>query len=396
MSVIRSLMQADVSWIKAQRASPHRDPRLSRSNGFLRAAKERFLDRFGQNGAHRNARAGIRSINLALQGGGAHGAFTWGVLDRLLEDGRLRFDGISGTSAGAVNAVALAAGLTEGGPEGARTKLKEIWQAVSTFARYSPLQPHPLDLRSPTQNRDWSSNHVFFDLMTRLVSPYQFNPLDFNPLRTVLEHSIDFKRLRRESPVLLHIAATDVASGRARIFHIHEITADAVLASACLPHLHQAVKVGRRHYWDGGYSANPPILPLVAGCGAADTLIVQINPGSEPELPTDAQEIFRRLNRITFNVPLRREIELIERCRTLAADGFAIGGQLRRRIKRHRFHHIEAAKYTRGLGHSSKLHPDWNLLCHLCDGGRAAADTWLKKHIAAIGRDSTIDLAKIL
>ena len=333
-----------------------------------------------------------KPINAALQGGGAHGAFTWGVLDRLLEDGRVRFEAVSGTSAGAMNAVALAAGLIDGGADGARASLEAFWRAVSETARYSPLRPHPLDLRGDPERHDASARVVVLDLLTRLLSPYQLNPLDFNPLREVLEETVNFRRLREKSPIAVFIAATDVATGERRIFDTGELSVDAVLASACLPHLHKAVKVGRRHYWDGGYSANPPILPLVDAGRAPDTLIVQLDPSREPEVPTTARAIIARINRITFNAPLRREVELIERLRDLAGDGFTVGGHSRR-LRRHRFHHIEARNLSRDLGSASKLHPDWGMLCRLRDRGRTAADAWLRRNLSAVGDRSTVDLA---
>ncbi len=329
-----------------------------------------------------------KPLNLALQGGGAHGAFTWGVLDRLLEDGRCSFGSVSGTSAGAMNAVILADGLMEGGPEVARAKLEAFWRGISEAARFSPLRSGD----AFGESKSASASHVWFDVMTRLMSPYQFNPMDYNPLRDLLERSIDFKRLRRQSPVQLFVSATDVADGKTKVFETGELSVDAVLASACLPHIHQAVKVGRRYYWDGGYSSNPSLMPLVRDGVAADTLLVQINPITENTVPTDAQEIAARISRIVFNEPLRREVELIAQCREVANEGIAIGGRLRRRIRGHRFHHIEAASYTEKLGHGSKMSPDWGMLSHLFDCGRAAADGWLKKHYSSVGRRHTVDL----
>ncbi len=323
----------------------------------------------------------VKPINLALQGGGAHGAFTWGVLDRLLEDGRTFFEGVSGTSAGAFNAVALAAGLQEDGAQGARDKLEALWRAASDAARLSPL-------------RGSRSSQVAFDLMSRMVSPYQFNPMDLNPLRGLLEDAIDFPALRRGAPVRLFVAATEVASGRARVFETREISVDVVLASACLPQLHHAVKIGRHHYWDGGFSANPAILPVVEACETPDTLIVQLNPDRDSELPTRAGEISARMMRLTFNQPFRREIETIELCRRVAREGISVGGRLRRRVKRHRFHLIEAAPYTKDLEEHSRLTPEWDLLCHLRDCGRRAAEAWMKKQHREVGYNSTVDLAQ--
>ena len=338
--------------------------------------------------------AGLRPLNLALQGGGAHGAFTWGVLDRLLEDGRGDVAAVSGTSAGAMNAVVLAAGLREGGAEEARARLESFWRGISEAARFSPLRSGSFQGGAFGEARGASASHIWFDVMSRLMSPYQFNPMDFNPLRKLLEQHVDFKKLKRHSPVHLHLSATDVADGKTRVFETGEMSADAVLASACLPHIQQAVKIGDRHYWDGGYSANPALMPLVRDGVASDTLLVQINPISEVGVPTSAQDIAARISRIVFNEPLRREVELIEHCREVANEGVAFGGRLRRRIRNHRFHHIEAAPFTEKLDHGSKLNPDWGLLSHLRDCGRGAAEDWLKRHFTSVGRVSTVDLGK--
>lgn len=334
-----------------------------------------------------------RALNLALQGGGAHGAFTWGVLDRLLEDGRVEIASISGTSAGAMNAVSLAQGLMDGGASYARERMGEFWRAVSRIARYSPLRPHPFEPAAARDGHVSETRLVLFDLMTRLFSPYQFNPLDFNPLREVLEQSIDFKRLRRDCPIALHIAATDVATGKPRIFRNRELSVDCLLASACLPHLHRAVKVGRRHYWDGGFSANPAILPLIEAGHAEDTLIVQLDPAVTAKVPTDARAIIARVNHLTFGAPLKREIEAIQHLRALAAEGWAPGNGRRRRIRRHRFHHIAAGSQIRKLGPGSRLTPEWLVLCRLRDLGRAAAQAWLNQNLEDLGRRSTVDLA---
>jgi NTE family protein len=384
---------APSSWMRrlARPKKGHAERAGSAPTTARRSAPER-LSKAGDSGGSRPAAATKpKRLNVALQGGGAYGAFTWGVLDGLLADGRIEIVSFSGTSAGAMNAVAVAAGLMDAGAEGARAKMEAFWRAISETARYySPVRPHPFD---PRPVPDGAASIVALDLFTRLVSPYQFNPLDFNPLREVLRSAVDFKRLRRESPVSLHIAATEVASGRVRIFETDEVSVDVVLASACLPHLHQAVKIGRNHYWDGGYSANPPLLPLLRSGRAEDTLIVQIDPAKDPDLPTNAQAIIARLNRIAFNGPLHREVEMIEQIRRVASDGFAVGGTLRRRVKTHRFHHIAAGNLTSDLGGASRLHPDLQLLHQLRERGQAAAVTWLNRNFSAIGRDSTVDLA---
>ncbi len=344
------------------------------------------------------ARSGTRAkkLNLALQGGGAHGAFTWGVLDRLLEDGRIEIGSISGTSAGAMNAVMLAFGAMEGGAPYARERLGEFWRAVSETARYSPLRAPLFDPRPADEGHVSGARLVMFDLMTRLVSPYQFNPLDFNPLREVLEQNIDFKRLRRGCPIELYIAATEVASGKPRIFRTSELSVECLLASACLPQVHKAVKIGKRHYWDGGFSANPAIMPLVETGAAEDTLIVQLDPARETQVPSDARAIIARVNRMTFAGPLRREIEAIEHLRGLYADGWNLnlgGGARRRRLRGHRFHHIDGGRAIRKMGAGSSMTPEWPVLCRLRDLGRHAAETWLRQHFEALGARSSVDLA---
>ncbi len=339
----------------------------------------------------RRGRAAPTPINLALQGGGAHGAFTWGVLDRLLEDGRLRFDAVSGASAGAMNAVVMASGLAEGGPDAARAKLDAFWEAISDAGRATPFALAGLWQTGMMAGALEPMRRAAMDVASRLVSPYQFNPANRNPLRDVLASLVDVKRLRRDLPIELYISATDVATGRARVFETRELSLDAVLASACLPQLQQAVKVGRRHYWDGGFTSNPPILPLVHGGHARDSLIVQLDPMREAGLPQTPAHITERLNNIIFNASLRQEIAAIAQHRTTPVIGpFTFGRQ--RRARRHRFHHIAAGRHTRGLGPGSKLTPDWDLLCLLRDAGREEARRWLTKHLDAVGRRSTIDI----
>jgi NTE family protein len=232
------------------------------------------------------------------------------------------------------------------------------------------------------------------DLVTRILSPYQFNPLDYNPLRRSLRDAVDFERLRRQVPLRLFLAATDVASGRPRIFETSELTLEVVLASACLPYLHHAIKVDDRHYWDGGFSANPPVVPLVCGCQAEDSLIVQLLPGAGAALPTEAPEIQERVGAIVFNAPLRREMELIERCRELATGGWFVGNRRIARLRRHRFHLIDATADTVALAAGSRLAPRQELIEELHRAGRAAAALWLQRSFAAVGVSSTVDLAE--
>jgi NTE family protein len=296
-----------------------------------------------------------------------------------------------------MNAVVMASGLLAGGNDAARERLEALWRSVAGLGRLSPLSGYPLDPGGSLAPGNWPGSQLVLDLLSRVISPYQFNPLDFNPLRDVLEDLVDFKALRRQRSPALYISATEVATGSVRIFESKEISPEVLLASACLPHLHQAVKVGRGYYWDGGYSSNPALLPLVRGGHASDSLIVQLNPSRQKDVPTSAQEIAARLNTLTFNAPLKREIEVIEQCRAVAGEGFAIGGTLRRRLRRHRFHLIEAAKATKDLGPETKLHPSWEVLTYLRDAGRDAAKGWMGRNFAALGSRGTVDLgAKFL
>jgi len=239
----------------------------------------------GQLGGAANA-SNLKRINLALQGGGSHGAFAWGVLDRLLEDNCIDFDGISATSVGAVNATVLAYGLAVGGRAGARHALADIWRRVANLALLSPLQPTPFDRLTGNQSLETSPAFVLFDIMTRLFSPYQLNPFNINPLRSILCDAVDFDAIRNSHcPIKLFLSATNVRTGKIRVFENDEIGPDAVLASACLPFLFQAVEINGEHYWDGGYMGNPAIFPLIYNCDSRDVVIVHINPIERPDVP---------------------------------------------------------------------------------------------------------------
>jgi NTE family protein len=325
-----------------------------------------------------------RRINLALQGGGAHGAFTWGVLDSLLQDKDIEFGWVSATSAGAVNAVALAAGLAAGGREAAQDTLRRVWDAVEQAGVPDLLRLNPF-LFGLTRVAPIAS-------MSSLLSPYDFNPLGFDPLRQLLTTHIDFDKLRSSSPVELLIAATDVETGRARLFRRHELTVEAVLASACLPTLHHAVLIDGRAYWDGGFSANPDLVTLAAESPVEDTLIVELNEVVSNRAPTSAREIEGRVNTITFNQPLLRDVELIVEAQDAPLNWF--GGRNGRlwRLKRHRFHLIETRRYTVGLRVESKMTPDKGLLTYLHGAGRMEAHKWLERCRKSIGRGPTVDL----
>jgi NTE family protein len=325
-------------------------------------------------------------IDLALQGGGSHGAFTWGVLDRLLEENWLHIAAISGTSAGAMNAAVLVSGWTEGGAEGARRALANYWQRVSRAAAFSPLQRSPLDRLMGRWTLDTSPAYVAMDLMSRLLSPYDLNPIGFNPLRNILEESIDFEHLSG-SPIRLFVTATNVRTGRGRVFRNPEITADVLLASACLPTVFRAVEIDGEAYWDGGYAGNPTITPLVRETDAHDTIVVQINPRERADTPRSAADILNRLNEISFNSPLMKELRMIALLRQVSDPGTGEGARWAQ-MRTHRIMTDALAKF----GASSKLNGEWEFVAMLREEGRHAASEFLKAHADDLGRRSTADI----
>lgn len=334
--------------------------------------------------------ANTRLIDLALQGGGSHGAFTWGVLDRLLEEQGLKIDAISGTSAGAMNAAVLADGWTEGGAAGARAALDAYWGRVAKAATFSPLQRSPLDRMLGRWTLDHSPAFITLDLMSRLFSPYDLNPHGRNPLTDILDASIDFERLAR-SPIKLFVTATNVHTGRGRIFRNAELTPEVLLASACLPTLFQAVEIDGEPYWDGGYSGNPTITPLVRESDAQDTILVQINPRERATTPRTAAEILNRLNEVSFNATLMKELRMIALMRQVADAGTGEGA----RWAGMRTHRITSQMLT-DLGASSKLNAEWDFLTMLREEGRRAAAEFLDAHGGDIGQRSTADLDVLL
>jgi len=329
-------------------------------------------------------------IDLALQGGGSHGAFTWGVLDRLLEESWLEIVGISGTSAGAMNAAVLVDGWTEGGREGARAALDAYWKRVSQAAKFSPLQRTLFDRMAGRWTLDWSPVFVTMDLMSRIFSPYDLNPHGFNPLRDILAESIDFTRLGRSS-IRLFITATNVRTGRGHIFRNSEVTADVLLASACLPTMFQAIEINGEPYWDGGFAGNPTITPLVRETEAHDSILVQINPRERPATPRSAAEILNRLNEISFNSPLMKELRMIALLREVADPGKGEGF----RWANMRTHRIMTEMMV-DLGHSSKLNAEWEFLTMLRTEGRRAASEFLDAHADDLGHRSTTDIDVLL
>jgi NTE family protein len=298
-----------------------------------------------------------RRLSVALQGGGSFGAFSWGILDRLLEENNLAFDAISGASAGALNAVVMASGLRRGGNAEAKRNLELFWKQAS-------CAPPSAEATAAVS------------AATRLVSPYQFNPFNLNPLRAILAELVDFDELRANPSVRLLIAATRVSDGKLRIFRENELSLNVMLASSCLPLLHHAVTIDGEDYWDGGYSANPPLVPLVEASRAADVLLVQLMPTAGPEGPTTLNEIAKRALQITFNTPLVRDLESISAMTKLAAaDGE--GSSLSRKLRRLKLHHIRAENEVPGLAEASALNRDWDFLVQLRDAGRQAAERWL-------------------
>ena len=329
-------------------------------------------------------------VDLALQGGGAHGAFTWGVLDRLLEQPWLSIDGISGTSAGAMNAAVLAAGHAAGGAAGARAALEAFWRSVSRAALLSPLRRTPLDVLLGRWTLDHSPAFVAMDLASRLFSPYDLNPRGANPLREILAEAIDFARLAA-APIKVFVTATNVRTGRGRVFRNPAITPDVLLASACLPTLFQAIEIDGEPFWDGGYSGNPTITPLVRECTSRDTILVQINPVERPGTPRTARDILNRLNELSFNAVLLKELRMIALLRQIANPGDCEGAQWAAM----RIHRIASEQMT-ALGYSSKLNAEWEFLCMLRDEGRRAAAAFFAAHGDDLGRRSSLDLDALL
>ena len=329
-----------------------------------------------------------RRLSLGLQGGGAHGAFSWGVIDRLLEDGRVEIEAISGTSAGAMNAVVAADGLAEGGPERARAKLAKFWRTVSIGALTSPIRRSVFDMLFSSWGLDHNPALMVCDMLTRVVSPYQFNPLNFNPLRDLLETTVDFDRVRRSRSIRLFISATNVQTGHARVFTGPEVSVDTVMASACLPYLFQAVEIEGQSYWDGGYMGNPVLSPFFR-CESRDVLLVQINPIERHETPKTAREIMDRVHEISFNSSLIKELRFLD----FVNRSIRRGEHADRGFRELLVHMISGCIEFESLSPSTKLNGEWAFLTHLRDLGRRAASEWLKANFDRLGRESTFDLA---
>lgn len=330
-----------------------------------------------------------KPINVALQGGGSHGAFSWGVLDQLLEDGRLDIRAVSGTSAGAMNAVALADGWVRGGRDGARRKLEEFWRAVARKGRFSPVQRSPWDVLWGNWSVENTPGYLWFDTMSRVLSPYVANPMNVNPLRDVVAAEIDFDNVRACKDIDLFISATNVETGQLHVFSDGEIDLDTVMASACLPQIFQAVEIKGVPYWDGGYGGNPAIYPFFRANDTEDVLLVQINPVIREKAPRTAYEIQNRIDEITFNAGLLREFRAIAFITELIAAGRIPHGEFRD-IRMHRINADEAFK---DLSASSKMNAEWAFLEYLRDLGRTAASDWLEENFDSVGKCATLDLS---
>ncbi|HLL28205.1 MAG TPA: patatin-like phospholipase family protein [Xanthobacteraceae bacterium] len=335
-------------------------------------------------------------MNLALQGGGAHGAFTWGVLDRLLEDERIAFEAISGTSAGAMNAVVLASGYHKGGRQGAREALAKFWRAVSHDGRLSPIQRGMMDRLFGNWSFDNNPMFLALDVASRFVSPYDINPFNINPLRDILESEVDFEAVRASRDVKLFISATNVRTGKVRVFTRNEITPDVVMASACLPFLFKAVEIGGTPYWDGGYVGNPPLFPFFRSTDSDDIILVQTNPAEREETPQTARDILNRINEITFNASLISEFRAIGFVSRLVEGGFLRRLARKAGYRRMLLHRIAADEELAAMTSSSKFNVEWSFFQHLRDIGRTETEAFLKKNFSALGRRSTLDLRKQL
>lgn len=360
------------------------EPQAPKARAKRRATKRRTAATDG----------GSKVVNLALQGGGAHGAFAWGVLDRLLEDGRIDVDGVSGTSAGSMNAIVLAYGLIDG-KEGAREALHRFWKAISDAGqRFSPLKQFPWERFIHGHNIEHSVANHFFKAMVHNFSPYQLNPANFNPLREVVEEQVDFDRLAREGAVKVFLAATNVRTGKVKIFGAREaITSDMVLASGCLPYLFHAVEVEGEHYWDGGWMGNPALYPLFYHTHTQDVVIVHINPIERTTLPTTSQDIMNRINEISFNASLIKEMRAIHFVRKLYDEGW-IKDEFKKQMRYILIHGIRSEAAMSDLSVATKFSSDWEFLTMLRDRGRAMASEWLEANFQHLGKRSSVDLQK--
>ncbi|QAY95895.1 patatin [Methylovirgula ligni] len=330
----------------------------------------------------------LKRVNLALQGGGSHGAFTWGVLDYLLEDGRLDIAAVSGTSAGAMNAVVLAQGWMENGRDGAREALQRFWRAISTENALSPAQAKFFDLFFGPKTLSGQFSSLWGDFFTHFASPYQFNPFDVNPLRDYLLDAIDFEKVRAFDGFKIFIAATNVHTGKIKVFKGAELTADHVMASATLPTLFQATVIDGEPYWDGGYMGNPALFPFFYGSNTPDIVIIQINPLERHSIPRSPREIQNRLDEITFNGALMGELRAIDFVvRLIDAGKLSVDDYVRPLV-----HRIDGCGLLGPYDAATKLDANWQLISSFFEYGRKAAKHWLDETHDHIGKQSTLNL----
>lgn len=333
-----------------------------------------------------------KKANIALQGGGAHGALGWGILDALLEDGRIEVDGLTASSAGTMNALAIAQGLEEGGADGARAKLEEFWWETSKAgAVFSPVHGNPFEKMMGMGSSENPLSYFMFDTMTRMFSPYQFNPFDINPLRDVLEKVFDFEALKACSKIKVFFSATNVRSGRPKIFKNEDMSLNVALASACLPFLFKAMEIDGEFYWDGGYTANPALYPLFYNTDSSDIILIHLNPLYREEIPTTAPSIMNRINEISFNDSLLKEFRAIAFVKKLIESDM-LKDEYKGHYKNLRLHSVRADDMMKEFSITSKFDTDWPFLTNLRDIGRAGMKTWLDEHFDNIGVKSSVDL----
>jgi NTE family protein len=338
----------------------------------------------------------MRTLNLALQGGGSHGAFTWGVLDALLADDRIAIEGLSGASAGAVNAVALASGYAKGLAAGhdprqsARESLGRVWHEISDWGTLGAMQQRMVGMLWGGLPPELAPANIMAKAWRSLLSPYQSNPLDINPLRSLLEREIDFDAIAKSRQLKVFVSATHVNTGRAVLFTGQRLTVQAVMASACLPMLFRAVPIDGENYWDGGYSVNPPLAPLIEACESRDLLLVQINPLKRERVPQSPTEILDRINELTFNASLLTQMRSIDFINRLIEEGALRGG----RCKHVLLHRIDGGADMAHYPASSRTSTDAVMIGKLFELGQASATQWLARHFAALGRRSTIDIRR--
>lgn len=333
-------------------------------------------------------------VSLALQGGGSHGAFTWGVLDRLLEDGRLGIEGISGASAGAMNAAIFTYGYATDGREGARAALDKFWSSLATRAPFD-FMPKDLNAMALANQTPMPAMQALL-AMTRFFSPAQLNPLDINPLRDILNEQIDFERLRTQREIKLFIAATQVSTGTLKIFRNSDLSVDTLLASACLPSLHRPIEIDGEAYWDGGLTANPPIFPLLHACAARDVLVVLLHPSRRSSTPVSSSDIGQRLSEISFSSAFFTELNALALAKREAEASTVAFGSLERRLRQLNMHMIDANELMEQLSNLSKLNTQESFIRSLHEQGRERADQWLAENYDQIGKTSTFDLGRYL